>query len=114
MGHKYKIRRNHNVSKNLGGQMIRNIYKIGTTVGKATLNLSKDVGKDYLQSRTKKVIKDIYQDEDLSLLTNPEFIISGRKPPSSRKIYLLTTKNNKSKSKIGGKTKKRRYKRKYK
>lgn len=126
MGYRYKIHRTRNVSKrkNLGG-MLRNVYKIGKTVTKSTIGIGKDVGKDYLQTRTKKIIKDIYQDEDIdpSLLSDPDFLISGRKPPpSSRKIHLITAtrknnnlinrNNNKARLKLAGRstTNKRKYK----
>ena len=96
-------------TKNNGG-MMRNVIQIGKTVGKTTVGLSKDVGKDYLQTKSKKVLKDIYENREVSL--NPEFIISGRKPPTSRKIHLLSNKNNKTTHfNLGGKTSKRKYRR---
>jgi hypothetical protein len=92
---------------------MRNVLQIGKTVGKTTLDLGKEVGKDYLQTRTKKVLKHV--DEDSSVLLKPEFIAFGRKSPPSHRIHLLNNKNNKNNksrhSNFGGKTKKRKYKR---
>jgi hypothetical protein len=103
--------KNARKTKNDGG-MMRNVLKIGKTIGKPAVDLSKEVGKDYLQTRTKKILKDVYEDEDTDLLTNPDYIISGRKPPPPRKIHLLEkNKGQAMKSNMGGKTNKRKYRR---
>jgi hypothetical protein len=84
---------NSRKTKNDGG-MMRNVLRMGRTIGKTTVDLSKEVGKDYLQTRTKKILKDVYEDGDSDLFTKPDYIISGRKSPPPRKIHLFG-KNNK-------------------
>jgi hypothetical protein len=89
------------------GGMIRGFAK---PLGKATFALGESVGKDYLQNKSFKVVKGIY--EDPSLVTNPSFITTGIKPATKPKIqYDIENMNPNLYDNFGGRTK-RKYKRK--
>lgn len=71
-------------SKRRGGMM----RAIGRPLGKATIALGESVGKDYLQNKSLKVAKGIY--DDPMLAKNPGFLMTGLKRPESNpniKIY---------------------------
>jgi hypothetical protein len=70
------------------GGMIR---AIGRPLGKATLALGESVGKDYLQNKSVKVAKGIY--EDSSLASNPGFLMTGTKPMSAPNIKIYDKEN---------------------
>jgi hypothetical protein len=70
------------------GGMIR---AFGRPLGKATLALGESVGKDYLQNKSAKISKGIY--DDASLATNPGFLMTGIKPMSAPNIKIYDKEN---------------------
>ena len=70
------------------GGMIRAVAK---PLGKATVALGESIGKDYLQNKSLKVAKGIY--DDPSLATNSSFIMTGIKPMSKPKIQIYDKEN---------------------
>jgi hypothetical protein len=67
------------------------IKAVARPLGKATIALGESVGKDYLQNKSLKVVKGIY--DDPSLATNPAFMASGIKPISKTKIQIYDKEN---------------------
>lgn len=76
-----------NKTKRRGG-MIRAVAR---PLGKATIALGESVGKDYLQNKSLKVAKGIY--DDPSLATNPAFIATGIKPITKPNIQIYDKEN---------------------
>ncbi len=76
------------VRKTKRGGMIRAVAR---PLGKATVALGESVGKDYLQNKSLKVAKGIY--DDPSLATNPSFITTGIKPMTKPSIKIYNKEN---------------------
>lgn len=81
-------------------------------LGRATYKITEAVGKDYLQKKMPKIIKGLY--EDPTLIDNPSFLVTGKKPvkqPTTH-IYANVYDKENSNPNLGGKTKKRKNNRK--
>lgn len=89
------------------------ISAIRKPLGKAVFTLGESLGRDYLEKKSIKVVKGIY--EDKSLATNPGFLLTGIKPQKDVKIQTYGKENiydnANIKSNLAGRTK-RKYKRK--